>query len=144
MILGEVRGGFFKELVLHSQLARLTFQLPQPFPLIDTQGRLIPGVIPAISRDPIPQRPFTNPELTSDLSDRTRRLDHQLHGLFPKLGRELPLRACQHLPSPDRPILLWFPCPENPRHFRVTSLRHPRRRSPWGFVSVDRHKPIPH
>ena len=51
MILGEVRGGFFQEFVLHPQLARFAFQLSQPFPLTDTQGRLIPGVLPAISRE---------------------------------------------------------------------------------------------
>jgi hypothetical protein len=43
MILGEVRGGFFKEFVLHPQLARLAFQLPQRFPLTDTQGGSSPA-----------------------------------------------------------------------------------------------------
>jgi hypothetical protein len=30
-----------------------------------------------------------NTELFGDLSDRTRRLDHRFHGLFPELRREL-------------------------------------------------------
>jgi len=83
----------FKEFVLHPQLARFAFQLPQPFPLVHRQGRLVAGVIPAIRGYPIPECSFTDPELTGDHSDRTRRLDHQLHGLFPKFGREVSLRA---------------------------------------------------
>src|SRR3954454_5323641 len=106
MILGEVRGCFFQELVLHTQFPRLTFQFPQPGPLRDTQVRLVAGMLTPIGADPVTEGAFLNSKFTGNLSDRTRRLDHQLHGLFPIFRRIDLLRTRQLVPFPEAPILL--------------------------------------
>src|SRR5450756_882734 len=49
---------------------------------------------------PVPQGRFTNTELTRDLRDRPRRVDHQLHRVLTKLRREHPLTS-NHFPIPS-------------------------------------------
>src|SRR6266545_4431537 len=106
MILGKVRCGFFQELVLHPQFPRFAFKLPKPGPLTHAQRWLVTGMLTPISIDPVPQSALIDTELLGHLSDRTRCLDHQFHGLFPILGREVPLRTRQDFSFPDGPILV--------------------------------------
>src|SRR6266508_3281741 len=106
MILGKVRCGFFQELVLHRQFPRFAFKLPKPGPLTHAQRWLVTGMLTPISIDPVPQSALIDTELLGHLSDRTRCLDHQFHGLFPILGREVPLRTRQDCSFPDGPILV--------------------------------------
>src|SRR6266508_2831107 len=106
MILGKVRCGFFQELVLHRQFPRFAFKLPKPGPLTHAQRWLVTGMLTPISIDPVPQSALIDTELLGHLSDRTRCLDHQFHGLFPILGREVPLRTRQDFSFPDGPILV--------------------------------------
>jgi len=87
MILGKVRCGFFQEQVFLFKLASTSPQLRQLRSFGDGQRRLLAGVLSPIGINPVPERPLDNAELLSDLSNRTRRLDHQLHSLFTKLRR---------------------------------------------------------
>ena len=59
-----------------------------------------------IGINPVAKSAWINTELLGHLSDRTRGLDHLLHGLFPILRREVPLRTRQSLPFPDNPIFV--------------------------------------
>jgi hypothetical protein len=86
MIPGEVRRGFFQELVLHPQFPRFAFQLAKPFPFATGQRRLLAGMIPPMPRDPTTQSSFTDLEFASDFHDRTRIVDDEFHGLQPELG----------------------------------------------------------
>jgi hypothetical protein len=98
MILGKVRRGFFQELVLHPQFPRLAFKLPKPGPLIHRQRHLLAGMLSPVGTNPVAKSARVNTELVGHLRDRTRRLDHHLHCLFPKLGREVSLRTRQDFP----------------------------------------------
>src|SRR5215207_3423987 len=106
MILGKVRRGFFQELVLQSQFPRLAFKLPNPGPLVHRQRRLLAGVLSPVGINPVAKRAWIDTKLLGHLSDRTRGLNHLLHGFFPILRREVSLRTRQSLPFPDNPILV--------------------------------------
>jgi hypothetical protein len=106
MILGEVRSGFFQEGEFHLEFPRLTLELTKPGPLIHGQRRLLAGMVTLIGAHPVTKRALIETELFGHLSDRTRSLDHRLHGLFPVLGSEIPLRTRQNLSFPDGPILV--------------------------------------
>ena len=71
MILGEVRGGFFQELVLHPQLARFAFQLPKPGPFGRVQVGFVAGVFATVSGYPASQSAFLDTEFRGYLDDRT-------------------------------------------------------------------------
>src|SRR5579875_2974645 len=87
----EVRGRFFQESVLHLQFPSAPFQLPQPRAFRDLQRWLVILMCFTIGTNPISQAGLTDSQLTSDVSDRPRRLDHHPRSFFPKLGSELPI-----------------------------------------------------
>jgi hypothetical protein len=58
MILGEVRGGFFQELVLHAQLTRFAFQLPEPGAFGRVQLWFVAGMFTPVPGDPTSQGAF--------------------------------------------------------------------------------------
>ena len=105
MVAGEVRRGFFQEVVLHLQFPGFPFELAQPRPLIHGQRRLFAGMLTAVSGYPVTEGTFVDTELLRHSGDRARRLDHHLHGFIPELGREVLLRSRQLLTFPDGPIL---------------------------------------
>lgn len=98
MNLGKSTPRLFQELVLHPQFPRLAFKLPKPGPLIHRQRRLLAGMLSPVGTNPVAKSARVNTELVGHLRDRTRRLDHHLHCLFPKLGREVSLRTRQDFP----------------------------------------------
>jgi hypothetical protein len=106
MILGEVRGGFFQELVLHTQLTRFAIQLPEPGAFGCVQLRFVAGMLTPVPGDPTSQCAFLDTEFFGYLRDRTRRLDHQLHRFFTIFGRIILFRTRQGLPFQTGPILL--------------------------------------
>src|ERR1700676_783378 len=106
MILGKVRCGFFQELVLHPELTSLALEFAEPGPLAHGESGLVADVFPPVGIHPVPESSLVNSELLRDLSDRTRRLDHQLHGLFTELWRIVLLRSCQHIPFQTTPDLI--------------------------------------
>src|SRR6266566_5449462 len=82
MLPGEEGRRFSQELGLHPQFADLLLELTEPGPLRKRQRRLVINVLGPIPVDPAPERPLIHVDLTSDLSDRTRCLDHHLHRFF--------------------------------------------------------------
>src|SRR5215207_1890298 len=105
MILGKVRCGFFQEQILLLQLAGAPPQLRQLRSLRNSQRRLLAGMLPTIGVNPITKSALDDAEFLSDLGDRTRRLDHQLHRLFPELRRVILLRPSQFHSLSDIPKL---------------------------------------
>src|ERR1039457_6995784 len=63
-------------------------------------------MITAVSAHPVAEGAFVDTELLSHAGDRTRRLDHHLHGLIPEFRREALLRSRQLPHLSRRPILL--------------------------------------
>src|SRR6266566_5446016 len=98
MLPGEEGRRFSQELGLHPQFADLLLELTEPGPLRKRQRRLVINVLGPIPVDPAPERPLIHVDLTSDLSDRTRCLDHHLHRFFLELWRKTPARF-RHSPS---------------------------------------------
>src|SRR6266481_115390 len=106
MIPGKVRCGFFQEIVLHLQLAGFPFELAQPRPLTQGQRRLLARMITAVSGHPVTEGTFVDSKLLSHAGDRTRSLDHHLHGLILVFRREALLRSSQLLNLSRLPTLL--------------------------------------
>jgi len=100
MVAGEVRRGFFQELVLHLQFPVFPLELAQPRPLGKGRRRLFAGMLTAVDAHPVTQSSFVNPELLGYSGDRTRRLDHHFHGFVFIFGREALLRSRQNFTFP--------------------------------------------
>src|ERR1700758_1838692 len=99
MLPREVRGCFFKEGILHFQLAVQPFELPKPGPLRYLQRRLIPGVLFAIGPDPVTQRRLADPELAGHIRDSARGFHHHPRRFVTELRREFPVLPCHSVPS---------------------------------------------
>src|ERR1700734_3439348 len=110
MIPGKVRCGFFQELILHPQFPCLPLKLAQARTLAHGKRRLLAGMLVAVAAYPATKSAFVDTELLSHAGDRTRRLDHHLHGLIPEFGREALLRTGQ-LPHLSRHPSYWMDCP---------------------------------
>src|SRR5215207_5019818 len=106
MILGKVRCGFFQEQILLLQLAGAPPQLRQLRSLRNSQRRLLAGMLPTIGVNPITKSALDDAEFLSDLGDRTRRLDHQLHRLFPELRRVFFFDRTNSIPFQTSPSLV--------------------------------------
>src|SRR5660397_51317 len=118
VILGEVRGGFFQEFILHPHLAELTFDLAQPSAVTHRQWRLLAGVVAPVLVQPVPQGRFTDTEFARALRDRPRRVDDQLHRVLTELRRENPL-ASSHFPIPSSQWINLAHCPRNRGQVRL-------------------------
>ena len=81
MVAGEVCCGFFQELVFHLQVPGFPLKLAQPRTLTHRQRRFFTGMLTAVNIHPVTEGTFVDPELLRYFGDRTRRLDHHLHGL---------------------------------------------------------------
>src|SRR5215468_6243162 len=100
---GRRRPPLFPELGFHPQLPDLLLQLPEPGPLRDRQRRLVASVLGLVLVHPVPECTLLHPNLTGDLGDRTRRLDHHLHRLVLELRSETPTQLRHPLTSiPDQ------------------------------------------
>ncbi len=97
-------GGNSRVRVRQPRRADILLQLAKPNPFTDRQRLILHRMRPPVHVHPVTQRAFICAELASDLGDRTRRLDHHLHSLVTKLGRETLLRSW-HLSPPVRSIL---------------------------------------
>jgi hypothetical protein len=71
MIPGEVRSGFFQELVLHAEFPRLAFELSQALPFADVQRRFFAGVVAPVRGNPVTESTFADIDLTGNGGDRT-------------------------------------------------------------------------
>src|SRR3974390_3495101 len=117
MVAGEVCRGFFQELKLHLQFPGFPFELAQPRALIHGQRRLFAGMLTAVGGHPVTERAFVDTELLCHSGNRTRRLDHHLHGFLFEFGREALLRSRQLFTFPESPSY-WMDCPEASGHLR--------------------------
>src|SRR5580700_6815480 len=95
MVAGEVRRGFFQEVVLHLQFPVFPFDLTQTRAVGHGKRRLLAGMLTTVNGDPIPESTLVDTELFRHPGNRTRRLDHHLHGFFPEFRREDFLRSRQ-------------------------------------------------
>src|SRR6266702_3010240 len=117
MVAGEVCRGFFQELELHFLFPRFPLELAQPRTLIHGQRRLFAGMLTAVGGHPVTEGAFVNTELLRHAGNRTRGLDHHLHGFLLEFGREALLRSRQLLHLSRRPSY-WMDCPEASGHPR--------------------------
>src|SRR6266581_5301158 len=115
MVAGEVCRGFFQELELHFLFPRFPLELAQPRTLIHGQRRLFAGMLTAVGGHPVTEGAFVNTELLRHAGNRTRGLDHHLHGFLLEFGREALLRSRQLLHLSRRPSY-WMDCPEASGH----------------------------
>ena len=67
-VLGKVCCGFFQELVLHAQFARLPLKFAKPRPLTDGQRRLLLGMLTTVGVDPITKGRLVDTEFLGDLA----------------------------------------------------------------------------
>ena len=84
MVAGEVCCGFFQELKLNPLLPGFPLQLAQPRSLMHSQRRLLALMLTAVSANPVTKGAFVDAELLRYPGNRTRRLDHHLHGFIPE------------------------------------------------------------
>src|ERR1035441_8613555 len=126
MIAGEVCRGFFQELKLHPLFPGFPLELAQPRALIHGQRRFLAGMLTAGGAHPATEGTFVDTELLRHPGDRTRRLDHHLHGFILEFRREALLRSRQLLHLSRHPSY-WMGCPEASGHLRVTPRMRMRR-----------------
>src|SRR5712672_380216 len=68
-------------------------------------------MLTAVGINPVTQGALVDAELLSHTGDRTRRLDHHLHGFILEFRREALLRSRQLFTFPVSPSY-WMACPE--------------------------------
>src|SRR5713226_9122132 len=131
MVAGEVCRGFFQELELHFLFPGFPLELAQPRALIHGQRRLFAGMLTAVGCHPVTEGAFVDTELLRHPGNRTRGLDHHLHGFLLEFRREALLRPGQLLHLSRRPSY-WMDCPE--------ASGHPtrRRRARWVMRALSR------
>src|SRR6266849_3992996 len=115
MVAGEVCRGFFQELELHFLFPGFPLELAQPRALIHGQRRLFAGMLTAVGCHPVTEGAFVDTELLRHAGNRTRGLDHHLHGFLLEFGREALLRSRQLFHLSRRPSY-WMDCPEASGH----------------------------
>ena len=108
----------FQEVIFHLQFPGFSLELAQPRSLIHGQRRFLADMLMAVGT-------FVDTELLSHAGNRTRRLDHHLHGFILEFRREALLRSKQLLYLSRHPSS-WMGCPEASGHPREP---HTRRRS---------------
>src|SRR6266851_913054 len=121
MVAGEVCRGFFQELELHFLFPGFPLELAQPRALIHGQRRLFAGMLTAVGCHPVTEGTFVDTELLRHPGNRTRGLDHHLHGFLLEFRREALLRPGQLLHLSRRPSY-WMDCPEASGHPRCSRL----------------------
>ena len=84
MILGKVRRGFFQEQILLLELAVTTAQFGHLGPFRDGGCRLLAGMLPTVSVNPVAKSSRVNTELLGHLGDRPRGLNNRL--FVPEVG----------------------------------------------------------
>src|SRR5205823_11363366 len=72
-------------------------------------------MLTAVNAHPVTQSAFIDTELLRHAGNRTRRLDHHLHGFLFEFGREALLRSRQLFTFPESPSY-WMDCPEASGH----------------------------
>jgi hypothetical protein len=85
----------FQEDDLLLKFPELTLSLPKPYALAHRERRLVAGVLTPVGIYPVRESTLDDTKFLGDLRDRTRRLDHQFHGVFPELGRVIVLAPWQ-------------------------------------------------
>src|SRR6266513_3328912 len=83
-------------------------------------------MLTAVYAHPVTQGAFIDAELLRHAGNRTRRLDHHLHGFLFEFGREALLRSRQLFTFPESPSY-WMDCPEASGHLKAPSGRILRR-----------------
>src|SRR3974390_2630055 len=79
-------------------------------------------MLTAVGGHPVTEGSFVDTELLCHSGDRTRRLDHHLHGFILEFRREALLRSGQLLHLSRRPSY-WMDCPEASGHLIPPSSR---------------------
>src|SRR6266480_2147411 len=74
-------------------------------------------MLTAVYAHPVTQGAFIDAELLRHAGNRTRRLDHHLHGFLFEFGREALLRSRQLFTFPESPSY-WMDCPEASGHLK--------------------------
>src|ERR1700748_2398173 len=82
----------FHELKLHLQFPSFPLELAQSRALTHGQRRFLAGMPTAVYANPVPEGAFVDTELLCHPGNRTRRLDHHLHGFILEFRREALLR----------------------------------------------------
>src|SRR5258708_24902215 len=124
MVAGKVCCGFFQELVLHLQFPGLPLELAQPRALANGKRRLFAGMLTAVDAHPVAEGAFVDTELLRHSGNRTRRLDHHLHGFILEFRGEALLRSGQLFHLSRRPSY-WMDCPEGSGHLTSRSTAQP-------------------
>src|ERR1022692_1298266 len=106
MVACEVCCGFFQELELHLLFPGFPLELAQPRSLIHGERRFFAGMLTAVDAHPVTEGAFVDTELLRYSGNRTRRLDHYLHGFILEFRREALLRSGQLFHLSRRTILL--------------------------------------
>src|SRR6266568_6774505 len=77
-------------------------------------------MLTAVYAHPVTQGTFIDTELLRHAGNRTRRLDHHLHGFLFEFGREALLRSRQLFTFPESPSY-WMDCPEASGHLTMST-----------------------